>query len=551
MDKKYTSDELNAFSHAQLVQLVISMQDQIDKLNNNIEKLIETIRVADQHRFGRRTERLDEIAGQLSLFNEAEAYSEEAGPEPDSYEMFLKVTRKKKQKGKRKEDFKDLPHEPHDHRLTDEQLDEFFGKGCWRRMEPETYIRVRCQPATYTVEDHTVDVAVGTKGDHQDEFLRGDRPKDLLRGSVVTPSLLAAIINAKYVNAVPLYRLENEFRYNGVNIPRQNMANWVIRCSEKYLDALAERMKQELLKEDVTQADETTVQVVNDNDPNDPNDQKRAAGHKNYMWIHRSGEFNKDRPIILYEYQRGRGHEIPLAYYRDYHGVLVTDGLQQYHILEGLIEGFTNANCWAHARRDFANAIKAIGKTNPEAIRQSIAYQALARIKTIFKLDEALKDLSAEDRLRERQKSIAPLVEEYFAWVKERLADTSVLPKGLTAEGLKYSVNQEKYLRVFLSNGNVPLDNSACERSAKNFAVGRKNWILIDSIKGAKASATAYSICETAKANNLNPYYYLEYILTELPKLVIDQKGNMDTTQLDRLLPWSDSLPEKCHKPRR
>ena len=550
MASRYNADELNKLNSSQLVEIILTMQEQQDRLNANIEELLEAIRIANQHRFGRRTERLDQICGQLSLFNEAEAYAEEAEPEPDADEVIITVSKRKKQAGKREEDFKDLPREPHEHKLTDEQLDAFFGAGCWRRMKPDTYIRVRCQPAVYTVEDHTVEVAVGTKGDHQDEFLRGDRPKDLLRNSIVTPSLMAAIMNAKYVNAVPLYRLENEFRYNGLNIPRQNMANWVIRCAEKYLPPLISLMKKELLSWDVTQCDETTVQVINDNDPDDPMDQKGNPGHKNYMWIHHSCEFNHERPVILYEYQRGRGHEIPLGYYKGYTGILLTDGLQQYHMLENLI-GLTNANCWAHARRDFADAIKAIGKTNQNAIKRSVAYQALERIKTIFKLEEPLKELSAQERLKERQKTIAPLVKEYFEWVKGRLADTSVLPKSKTADGLKYSINQEKHLKVFLTNGNVPLDNSACERSAKNFAVGRKNWQIIESVKGAKASADIYSICETAKANNLNPYYYLEFILTELPKLVIDKEGNMDTTQLDRLLPWSDSLPEKCHKPRR
>ena len=550
MALRYSADELNSLKTDQLVGIILTMQEQQDKLNENIERLIEQIRISDQFRFGRRTERLDQIAGQYSLFNEAEAYAEEAGPEPDAEEVIITVSQKKKKSGKREEDFKDLPHEKHEHKLTDQQLDEFFGAGCWRRMKPDTYIRVRCQPAVYTVEDHAVDVAVGTRGDHQDEFLRGDRPKDLLRNSVVTPSLLAAIMNAKYVNAVPLYRLENEFRYNGVNIPRQNMANWVIRCSEKYFGPLIELMKKELLKEDVTQSDETTVQVINDNNPDDPNDKKGSPGHKNYMWIHHSCEFNDKRPVILYEYQRGRSHTIPLEYYKDYKGILVTDGLRQYHMLEDKIEGLINANCWAHARRDFADAVKALDKINSQAVLHSTAYQALVRIKGIYKLEETLRGLSPEERLEERKKAIAPLVDEYFSWVKERLRDTSVLPKGKTADGLNYSVNQEKYLRVFLTNGNVPIDNSACERSAKNFAVGRKNWLIIDSVKGAAASANVYSICETAKANGLNPYYYLEYILTELAKLT-DRAGNMDITQLDRLLPWSDNLPDKCHKPRR
>ena len=328
------------------------------------------------------------------------------------------------------------------------------------------------------------------------------------------------------------------------------MANWTVSISEKYFSAFVKRLEEEQKKEKVLQCDETPVQVIHDNDPNDPNDKKGAAGHKNFMWVHRSGEFNKDTPTILYEYQRGRKHEAPLEYYRDFNGILVTDSLGQYHKIEVLLPGLTNANCWAHARRDFADAIKAIGKGNEKAIRTSVAYQALARIKTIYKLEGTLSHMTAEERLQERQKSVKPLVDEYFTWVKERLADTSVLPKGKTAEGLNYSVNQEKYLRVFLTNGDVPIDNSACERSIRPFCLGKKNWMFINTTRGAHASAKVYSICETAKANGLNVYRYLEYILTELPKLA-GKDGNIDTTKLDHLLPWSDELPAQCHKPRR
>ena len=551
MAQNYTAEELNKLGQKELVGMVLSLQDQVGKLNDNLERLVEQIRIANSNLYGRRTERLDQLAGQYNLFDEAEAYAEEPADEPDEEEVIISVSVKNKKKtGQREEDVKDLPREPHEHPLTDQQLDDFYGKGCWRRMKQDKYIRVRCQPAVYTVEEHTVDVAVGTKGDHQDEFLRGDRPKDLLRNSIVTPSLIAAIMNAKFVNAQPLYRIENEFRYNGLNLSRQTMANWVILISSKYLDPLVRRFKEEQMKEPVLQADETPVQVIHDNNPDDPEDQKHAAGHKNYMWVHRSGEFNKDTPTVLFEYLRGRDHHGPLEYYRDFHGKLVTDSLQQYHKIAVIIPWLTNANCWAHARRDYADALKAIGKGNQKAIRSSIAYQALARIKTIYKLEETLSELSAEERLRERQKTIKPLVDEYFAWVKERLADTSVLPKGKTAAGLKFSVNQEKYLRVFLEDGYVPIDNSASERAIRPFCVGTKNWLFINTVKGANASATVYSVCETAKANSLNPYRYLEYILTELPKLA-DKDGNIDTNKLDYLLPWSDDLPAKCHKPRR
>lgn len=435
MADKYTADELNKLGQKELVGLVLSMQDQVSRLNTNLETLIEAVRADKQNHFGRQTERLDQIVGQLSLFNEAEGYAEDAGEEPDEDEVIITVKRKKK-KGQREEDVKGLPREPHNHLLTDEQLDEYFGKGCWRRMPQEKYIRVRCQPAVYTVEDHTVDVAVGTNGDHQDEFLRGDRPKDLLRNSIVTPSLMAAIMNTKFVNSLPYYRLENEFRCSGLNLSRQTMANWTVLVSEKYLMALVERFREEQMKETVLHCDETPVQVIHDNDPNDPNDQKRAAGHKNYMWVHRSGEFNTKTPTIIFEYLRGRGHEGPLEYYKDFNGILMTDGLNQYHMIASMLPGLTNANCWAHARRDYADALKAIGKGNEKAIKTSLAYQALARIKTIYKIEGTLSDLSPEERLRERQKSIKPLVDEYFTWVKERLADTTVLPKGKTAEAL-------------------------------------------------------------------------------------------------------------------
>ena len=186
-------------------------------------------------------------------------------------------------------------------------------------MPDETYKRLRHEPESWTVEIHTVEVYVGTDGDHQDEFLRGNRPRDLLRNSIVTPSLLASILNVKYVNSSALHRIEQEFQRNGVNISRQTMSNWIVKCSQMYFTPFVERMKQELLSLHVTQSDETPTQVIADSDH--PNS-------KCYMWVHRSGEFYTRRPIVVYEYQKGRDHQKPLDFYKDYKGVLVTDSLQ-------------------------------------------------------------------------------------------------------------------------------------------------------------------------------------------------------------------------------
>lgn len=255
-------------------------------------------------------------------------------------------------------------------------------------------------------------------------------------------------------------------------------------------------------------------------------------------------------PVIVYEYQKTRHSDHPKAYYRDFSGVLVTDGLEQYHKLGRDLEGITNANCMAHARRHFANAVKAIGKSNPEAIKGSIAYQALVRIGAIYDLEGGLKDLTPEKRLKERQTSIKPLVEEFFAWIRKVQADRTVLPKGETAKGIAYCLNQEEYLRVFLSDGEVPIDNLSSERALRTFTIGRKNWMTINTVRGAQASAMIYSITETACANGLNVYYYVKHLLEGLLEIELAD-GSIDEKELEQLMPWSKELPAECYSKRR
>ena len=541
MAGKHTLEELNQCSREELITIVLMMQGQLDTLNENIEKLIEQVRIANSYRFGKRTESLKSIEGQLSFFDEAEAGCDLAVPEPEAEEV-LPRRRSNKKKGQRDLDLKEFPEEVLPaYRVPEDELDAFYGKGNWRRLPDEIYKRLRHEPESWTVEVHTVEVYVGTDGDHQDEFMRGERPNDLLRNSIVTPSLLASILNVKYVNSSALHRIEQEFERNGVNISRQTMSNWIIKCSQKYFVPFVERMKQELLSLPVTQADETPTQVIADSD---------RPNSKCYMWVHRSGEFYKERPIVIYEYQKGRDHQKPLDFYKDYNGILVTDSLQQYHLVEQKLPGVTNANCWAHARRDLADAVKAADKRNPDAVRQSVAYQALEKIAAFYNADTMHKELSSEERLQFRQETIKPQVEDFLSWVKQQVAECKVLPKSKTGQGLNYIINQEQYLKVFLENGDVPIDNSASERSIRTFCLGKKNWMFHNTANGASASALVYSISETAKLNNLRPYYYFKYILTELPKLC-DEKGNIDPAKLDDLMPWSATLPEECRKPRR
>lgn len=544
MCQKFTADELNSMDHDAKNEVIYSMQDRLDKLERDYENLIEQIRVANQQRYGRHTEKLDDIAGQLSFFNEAEACYNDQNPEPaieEVVEEALKKPRKPKKKGQREEDLKDFPQEEIPHDVSEQKLIDTFGESNYKSMPDEICWQLRFEPARWIAEKHIIKVYVGTGGLHQDEFLRGDHPNTLFRGSIATASLEAAIINAKYVNSNPLDRVSRDFKANGLNLSKQTMSNWTVWSAERYFQPVYDLMKMHQLEAHVNQCDETPVEVIHDG---------RPAGSKSYMWVHLTGELSPVPKIIVYEYQKTRHSDHPKEYYKDFDGILMTDGLEQYHKLARERDGLINANCFAHARRHFANAIKAMGKGNQDAVKSSIAYKALIRIGAIYDLENALKKLSPEERLKERQASIKPLVEEYFAWVKEVLEWGTVLPKSETSKGLQYSVNQEEYLKVFLTDGEVPIDDSASERALRNFTIGRKNWMTINTVRGAQASAVIYSITETARANNLNVYYYIKYLLTELPQLM-DEKGDIEQTMLEPLMPWSKDLPADCYSKRR
>lgn len=175
--------------------MVLMMQGQLDMLNDNIEEPNEQVRLANSYRFGKRSEKVSVIEGQMSFSDEAAAMYDSSAVEPKADEVIS--VRKKKTKGQRELDLKDFPIDVIPiHSVSEEELVVFFGKGNWKKMPDEKYKRLRHEPESWTVELHTVEIYLSTDGEHQDEFLRGKRPKDLLRNSIVTPSLLPAILNA-------------------------------------------------------------------------------------------------------------------------------------------------------------------------------------------------------------------------------------------------------------------------------------------------------------------------------------------------------------------
>ncbi len=538
MAVKYTEEQLNSVDKSFLIQLLLQQQEQLEAItkefhasNEKMQLLMEQVILGKQNRFGRSSEKMEdtsqicfrEVDGTIVFFNEAEAVCDLNAAEPEDLE--LKSPKQPKRKGKKEADLSGLPVRRIDHYLSEEELEAEFGINGWKQLPDAISKKYHFVPAKVEVEEHHIGVYAGKTDEH---MVKADHPKALLHGSLVSPSLGAAIINGKYVNAVPLYRLEQEFQRYGLQITRQNMANWCIRLAEEYLSVLYDHLHKELYIYHVIQADETPVLVNHDG---------RGAGSKSWMWVYRSGHLYQNRQIVLYEYQQTRNASHPREFLKGYDGICVTDGYQVYHTLEKELEELTIAGCWVHCRRRFDEALKLIPKS---CQKESNAFLLMKQIQAIYREEGKLNVLSSDERLKQRQAVIQPLVDAFFAYLKTINASK----KDKFGDAVSYALNQEKYLRVFLTDGDVPIDNNASERAIRGFCIGKKNWQMIDTIHGAKSSAIIYSIVETAKANNLKPYDYVQYLLEEIPKHMNDK----DCSFLEDLLPWSEKLPEGIRK---
>ena len=538
MAVKYTEEQLNNVDKSFLILLLLQQQEQLEAIteelraaNEKMQQLMEQVILAKQYRFGRSSEKMDdanqicfrEVDGTIVFFNEAEAVCDLEASEPEVLEAV--VVKQPKQTGKKEADLAGIPVKRIDHYMTNEELEAEFGANGWKQLPDAVSKYYRFVPAKVEVEEHHIGVYASKTDGY---MIKAEHPKALLHGSLVSPSLGAAIMNGKYVNAVPLYRLEQEFQRYGLNITRQNMANWCIRLGEEYFSVLYDYLHKELYSYHVIQADETPVLVNRDG---------RKAGAKSYMWVYRSGHLYKDKQIVLYEYQMTRNASHPREFLNGYNGICVTDGYQVYHTLEKEQEDLTIAGCWVHCRRRFNDALNTIEE---RFRKKSEAFLVMKQIQAIYREENKLNDLLPEERLQQRQVVVKPLVDAFFAYIKK----LKVSKKDKFGDAVSYALNQERYLRVFLEDGEVPIDNNASERAIRGFCIGKKNWQMIDTINGAKTSAIIYSIVETAKANDLKPFDYMQYLLEEIPAHMDDK----DCSFIENLLPWSKNLLAEIRK---
>jgi len=472
----------------------------------------------EQYRLGqkRRFAPSGEATEQTQLFNEAEAEAKPA-PEPTVEEIIYK---RRKRQGKREED---LTVETIEYRLSPEEQACPCCSGPLHEMSSEVRQELKIIPAQVSVVKHIRYIYACRRCEREEiktPVVTTPMPNPVLPGSLASPSAMAHIMTQKYVEGMPLYRQEASLSRLGVELSRQTLANWMIQGSNRWLTPLYERMHKHLLSESVLHADETTLQVLRE--------PGRSLTSKSYLWLYRS---SREGPgIVLYDYQRTRASKYPAKFLAGFKGYLHVDGYAGYNALTNI----TLVGCWAHARRKFVEALKALPADKRNA--QVAARQGLEFCNRLFDIEREIKELSAEKRYKIRLKKSRPIVDDFYAWLKYQ--KPRVLPKSAFGEAIGYCLKQRERLVAFLKDGRLELDNNRSERSIKPFVIGRKNWLFANTPQGAKASATIYSIVETAKENGLNPFAYLNYLFEKLPNV-----DTCDESVLDKFLPWSSDLP--------
>ena len=467
------------------------LEQENEWLNGRVRWLEEQLKVLAKNHFGSKHESAsEEVIGQMALlFDEAEVYAH-----LEELEQEQRKTPERKPSEKKKRVFmldtlpencevKVVPHE-----LSEEER---ICPVCGSVMEPvgkEVVRTLEIIPAKFVVrEDRYVNYACqNCKGeDTEDEIGKSQFAKTphlpmVYPGSYCSPEAAAFLMTQKFVMGSPLYRMEQDFSRSGLDLSRQTMSNWMIYCTETWLMPLYEALHKLLLQAEIINA--------------------------SYMWLYRTGSYT-EHPVVLYEYQPGRGSKYPLNFLSGFTGYLQTDGYVGYDALKEV----THIGCMAHLKRKFHDAVTAL----PNGKKAGSAVEGEAYCEKLFQLERTFENLSPEQRRQKRQELAKPVLDAFLAWGSTRNASA----KSKLGEALTYLHNNGRELSEYLNDGRLEISNNLAERSIKPFVIDRKNFLFANTPKGATASAVMFSIIQTAIANHLDPYAYLTHIFTEAPKM--------------------------------
>ncbi|HHY95025.1 MAG TPA: IS66 family transposase [Firmicutes bacterium] len=494
------------------------LKEENAELTAKVNWLMEQLKLVKHRQFGASSER--SVPEQLSLFNEPEKEARPEQPEPTVQTITYK---RRKQQGHREQMLGDLLVETIEYRLPpEEQVCPQCG-GPMHEMSTEVREELKIIPAQVKVLKHVRYIYSCRRCEREEvstPVVTAPAPSPVIPNSLASPSAIAYITTQKYVDGLPLYRQEEQLARLGIELSRQTMANWVTYAADRWLSPLYDRLHEHLLRRDILQADETTVQVLHE--------EGRAAQTQSYMWLYRTGR--EPPPIVLFDYKTTRASKHPERFLAGFKGYLQVDGYAGY---DGLPD-VTLVGCWARARRKFDEALKVLPadkRSAPVAAREGLNF-----CNQLFDIERDLKEAGPEERHQARLERSRPVLDAFSAWLKSQ--SPRVVPKSLLGQAIRYCQSQWSKLQGFLLDGRLELDNNRSERSLKPFVIGRKGWLFCNTPRGARASAIVYSIVETAKENGLIPFEYLRYLFERLPNL-----GGGD---LDDLVPWSESLPDSC-----
>ena len=482
-----------------LQRLVVQLQHDNKVLHSKAEVLEDELRLLRHKIFGRRSERFSvEDLRQSNLFDEAEYTIEEQTRKLS--EPAVEVSAYRRVKRGRKPLPADLPREEVVHDIPEEEKICACG-ALLVRIGEETSEKLEIIPQQLKVIRHIRPKYACKKceGTESEQAVKiAPVPPQIIPKSIATPGLLAYVMVSKFCDAIPFYRQEKLFRRIGIELSRVDFCNWAIQVARQ-CDPLIEVMLDEIRAGPVVQMDETPLQVMKE--------LGRANTMKSYMWVMRGGP--PENPVIVYRYHPTRGAKIPLGYLSEYEGYLQTDGYEGYEST-GSLPGIIHVGCWAHARRKFDEAAKASKKTGS-------AEEALGQIRKIYRIERELRsqELEPEVFMEKRKELVLPILEDFKEWLDTKALQ--VPPSTLLGKAVNYALNEWEKLLRYLDSPYLTPDTNLVENSIRPFVLGRKNWLFSGSPRGAHASATLFSLIETAKATGLEPYRYLRYVFTRLP----------------------------------
>lgn len=425
---------------------------------------------------------------------------------------------------KRKRDLSRLPHRD-TFVLDTDKYDEKFGAENWEIASYHSKEFLHRLPVEYYVEVRHVPVIKNRKTQKLVSF---PMPGVMLSHSPVTESVVAGLIYDKAFIATPLYRISDHMENQGFTLSRQTLSNWVLTFTEERLGIASDFMEDTLRSYHYGQGDESTLEVIHDG---------RKAGSKSYMWLHTSSELDTVHPIAVFNFEFTRGTDHLRDFYRNCSLMLTCDAYASYPLLEKESGGSIRiTGCFMHVRRRFFQAflLKASGLAEEQAIELD-EYKAILLIAEIYKAEGNLADLSPEERRIRRDREVRPHVDAFFEFAHAANLSDPLMGEKMK-DAIEYACNQEEYLRRFLDDGHVPLDNGYAERIFKRYAIARRNFLFCNTERGAKALGIIFTVVETARLNKANPLLYLEFLLEKAPEYM----DTTDRSRLQDLMPWSE-----------